>query len=82
VLPQPLPLILGARGDLVCGRHIFGWHFPFRVAQLRDARERGGKLSPRQRWQAQSVALVRQHCIIDDVIESPLGFGLFSLKFA
>jgi hypothetical protein len=29
---------------LVCGRHIFGWYFPFRVAQLRDARERGGKL--------------------------------------
>ena len=29
---------------LVCGRHIFGWHFPFRVAQLRDARARGGKL--------------------------------------
>ena len=30
---------------LVCGRHIFGWYFPFRVAQLRDARARGGKLS-------------------------------------
>src|SRR3984893_11496134 len=30
---------------LVCGRHIFGWHFPFRVSQLRDARARGGKLS-------------------------------------
>jgi hypothetical protein len=29
---------------LVCGRHIFGWYFPFRVAQLRDARARGGKL--------------------------------------
>jgi hypothetical protein len=26
-------------------RLIFGSHFPFRVAQLRDARERGGKLS-------------------------------------
>jgi hypothetical protein len=25
---------------LVCGRHIFGRHFPFRVAELRDARER------------------------------------------
>ena len=23
---------------LVCDRHIFGWYFPFRVAQLRDAR--------------------------------------------
>src|SRR4029077_12800504 len=23
---------------LSVGRHIFGWHFPFRVAQLRDAR--------------------------------------------
>jgi hypothetical protein len=30
---------------LVCGRLIFGWHFPFRVARLRDARARGGKLS-------------------------------------
>jgi hypothetical protein len=30
---------------LVRGRHIFGWYFPFRVAQLRDARARGGKLS-------------------------------------
>jgi len=29
---------------LVCGRHIFGWYFPFRVAQLRDARARGGKI--------------------------------------
>jgi hypothetical protein len=28
---------------LVCGRHIFGRHFPFRVAELRDARARGGK---------------------------------------
>jgi hypothetical protein len=27
---------------LVCGRHIFGRHFPFRVAELRDARARGG----------------------------------------
>jgi hypothetical protein len=26
-------------------RLIFGSHFPFRVAQLRDARARGGKLS-------------------------------------
>jgi hypothetical protein len=32
---------------LVCGRHIFGWYFPFRVAQLRDARARGGKLRER-----------------------------------
>jgi hypothetical protein len=31
---------LGERA-LVCGRHIFGGHFPFRVAQLRDARARG-----------------------------------------
>jgi hypothetical protein len=30
---------------LVCGRHIFGRHFPFRVAELRDARARGGKPS-------------------------------------
>src|SRR6476646_4384830 len=36
--------VLGERA-LVCGRHIFGWYFPFRVAQLRDARARGGKLS-------------------------------------
>ena len=28
---------------LVCGRHIFGRHFPFHVAELRDARARGGK---------------------------------------
>jgi divalent metal cation (Fe/Co/Zn/Cd) transporter len=27
-------------------RLIFGSHFPFRVAQLRDARARAGKLSP------------------------------------
>jgi hypothetical protein len=27
-------------------RLIFGSHFPFRVAQLRDARARGGKLIP------------------------------------
>ena len=33
--------------SLVCGRHIFGWYFPFRVAQLRDARARGGKLRDR-----------------------------------
>jgi hypothetical protein len=26
---------------LVCGRHIFGRHFPFRVAELRRAREAG-----------------------------------------
>jgi hypothetical protein len=25
---------------LVSGRHIFGWHFPFRVTQPKDARER------------------------------------------
>ena len=31
---------------LVCGRLIFGWHFPFRVAQLRDARALYG----RDRW--------------------------------
>src|ERR1700730_18147543 len=31
---------------LVCGRHIFGWYFPFRVAQLRDARAGGGKMRP------------------------------------
>jgi hypothetical protein len=30
----------GATAALGIGRHIFGWHFPFRVAQLRDARER------------------------------------------
>jgi hypothetical protein len=29
---------------LICSRFIFGWYFPFRVAQLRDARARGGKL--------------------------------------
>jgi hypothetical protein len=34
--------VLGERA-LVCGRHIFGWYFPFRVAQL-NARARGGKL--------------------------------------
>jgi hypothetical protein len=38
---------LPVRG-LVCGRHIFGRHFPFRVAELRDARARGGK--PRARF--------------------------------
>jgi hypothetical protein len=30
---------------LVIGRHIFGGHFPFHVAQLRDARALYGKLS-------------------------------------
>jgi hypothetical protein len=30
---------------LIGSRLKFGWHFPFRVAQPRDARERGGKLS-------------------------------------
>ena len=39
---------------LVCGRHIFGWYFPFRVAQLRDARARGGKLSSSYRHQRSS----------------------------
>jgi hypothetical protein len=31
---------------LIGSRLIFGWHFPLRVAQPRDARARGGKLSP------------------------------------
>jgi hypothetical protein len=37
----------GCDGNLETARwrHIFGWYFPFRVAQLRDARARGGKLS-------------------------------------
>jgi hypothetical protein len=26
-------------GALIGGRHIFGWHLPFHVAQIRDARE-------------------------------------------
>ena len=30
---------------LVSGRHIFGGHFPLRIALLRDARARSGKLS-------------------------------------
>jgi membrane fusion protein, multidrug efflux system len=37
--PNHKHLLLPGRA-LVCGRHIFGWYFPFRVAQLRDARER------------------------------------------
>jgi hypothetical protein len=50
LLPNGKVLIIAGSGNcpperaLVCGRHIFGWYFPFRVAQLRDARARGGKL--------------------------------------
>jgi hypothetical protein len=29
---------------LVCGRHIFGWYFPFRVAQLPEAARRQTKI--------------------------------------
>src|ERR1700731_1855697 len=40
ILPAPISIV---RREVP---HIFGWHFPFRVSQLRDARARGGKLSP------------------------------------
>jgi Sodium/hydrogen exchanger family len=48
---------------LVCGRHIFGWYFPFRVTQLRDARARGGKMAAtpelraRIRWRPRRWAM-------------------------
>jgi hypothetical protein len=33
-----------SRGVLGIGRLIFGWHLPFHVAQIRDARALDGKL--------------------------------------